>query len=90
MSTVFNEPQYELNHGLGVPPHHLALWTQLFTVGTVRMVQKATGRVGTVARAVENPGFWQTKFLRSGCVRGGFYVGVLWHHRFCAVFLQRH
>jgi len=39
---------YELNHGLGVPPHHLALWTQLFTVGTAGMVQKATSRVSTV------------------------------------------
>ena len=65
----------ELNHGLGVPPHHLALWTQLFTVHTVRMVQKATGRVGTVTRNGGEPWFWVTEFLLMDFLRSGFWRG---------------
>ena len=65
----------ELNHGLGVPPHHLALWTQLFTVHTVRMVQKAWGRVGTVTRNGGTPWFWVAEFLLMDFLRSGFLGG---------------
>ncbi len=51
-----------------MPPHHLALWTQLFTVHTVRMVQKATGRVGTVTVNGGEP--WS---LGDGVFADGFF-----------------